>query len=1164
MQQRTLAALFFLFAFGASASAQPADVRDVRPVVMLLMDSSASMNFEDESRDMPDCSGMSPERNRWAHTLEALTGTWGTNFACSVEERSGAAWCSGAPDCSSPVPFVTHPGTTGQAPDGVLDSYASRVKFGLMTFDSIMSVVNTGTSVDRGMLEMSLWTSSVETRSNGADGGYSFGSPQELTFPGCGSPRMVNLGSANESAAGGALISVGSDAASDFTSINTNIQDTLLAARPYGGTPTAALLSDFEAYLDSHPDVAPIRVAAGAGDAYASCRPRYAILFTDGASNMDFRDPRIGCGTGGTTCPYDRLEETATRLCAYNGSRCTGDLAGLYVIGYDVDSSAAAELNLLADAGGTCADPSGNCAYLIDSSAVADPTAAIREVFARILDGAAPGTTTRTAPALAATGVSSSIQGQIQLNSGFRLPENDGEPWSGVLERRRFICDGLDLQEQPVEAVDRFHDILDARGTARRILTVVPNNVSNAGGHLVGDNVGLPSMSPASTGSGRGNRGGGNKGNKGQGGSQCRGTTGGGSGGGGGGRGGGRGGGGGGGGGASTSTGADEEGLTLEAFSQGNANISRQLLGVSTAAERSAVIDFVVGDSSTRPHRLGDIYHSSPVVLGPPDLSLADESYNEFRQDPEVANRPRVMFVGANDGMLHAFAVEDTTITQGEHNGETYTAGEELWAFIPPIMLPRLDSSRTAHQFMVDGTPLLQDVFFRKTPGQIHAAGDEEGYHSILIFGLRGGGNAYLALDVTDPLEPEFLWQVSADTMGATYGTPAVAQVLVRVNGTLEERAIALLPGGAGNDLATTSCGGVAVPMEDGYMSKPIGCPSRGVGRPPVNEGTLNARENQRCWDETGRTISFVDPATGELVTLFDDDVFNAPMVGGVSFFPGEPGTVSTRAFMTDQDGVIWRFDVSNPDITEWTALPFHDMFHDRTATEGQPAFEAPILSADPEGGVVVIQGTGNTDDLEALRDNRVVSLTETLEYDTAGNLQNVGARLNWEITSEISEQVTGRMELFDGTVYFSTFRSSTSATDSCEFGYSRIWGVDYIESDGTNENGTPAPVAAILDDAGTEVMSLPPMSNQLVMGVAIAQQPSCTIFDDVTVNDPYIGSRAYTQAAASSPGGFRLVAQVSGDGVAAEGGTVAEFSRELPTPASVTRIQGWAGNVRD
>ena len=67
--------------------------------------------------------------------------------------------------------------------------------------------------------------------------------------------------------------------------------------------------------------------------------------------------------------------------------------------------------------------------------------------------------------------------------------------------------------------------------------------------------------------------------------------------------------------------------------------------------------------------------------------------------------------------------------------------------------------------------------------------------------------------------------------------------------------------------------------------------------------------------------------------------MFTVGQVGTTHFvtFPGEPGTVSTRAFMTDQDGVIWRFDVSNPDITEWTALPFHDMFHDRTATEGQP-----------------------------------------------------------------------------------------------------------------------------------------------------------------------------------------------------------------------------------
>ena len=602
----------------------------------------------------------------------------------------------------------------------------------------------------------------------------------------------------------------------------------------------------------------------------------------------------------------------------------------------------------------------------------------------------------------------------------------------------------------------------------------------------------------------------------------------------------------------------------MEEFESSNSNISRQLLGVSTAAERSAVIDFVRGASSVRANKLGDIYHSSPVVVGPPELDLADESYNAFKTVPEVANRPRVMYVGANDGMLHAFAVEDTTITDGDHAGEEYDAGEELWAFIPPMMLPRLDASRSAHQFMVDGDPIVQDVFFRKQPGQIHAPGDPEGYHTVLLFGLRGGGNGYLALDVTDPLEPEFLWQVSADTMGATYGTPAIAQVLARVDGNLEERAVALLPGGAGNDLATFSCGGVPQPLPDGRMSKPIGCPSRGVGRPPVNEGTLNARENQRCWDETGRTITFVDPATGELVTLFDDDVFNAPMVGGVTFFPGEPGTVSTRAFMTDQDGVIWRFDISTPEVSDWTALPFHDMFHDRTATEGQPAFDAPIVTVDPEGNIVVIQGTGNTDDLEALRDNRIASVTELLTFDDDGSLIDVSGRLNWEITTEISELVTGQLQLFDSTVYFSTFRSAVSPTDACQFGESRIWGVDYIQSSGTNANGTNAALGRIIDDGGAEVVSLPPMSNQLVMGVEIAQQPSCTVFEEVTVNDPYIGPRTYSQATATNPGSFQLVAQVSGDGVAAPGGTVGEFTRELPRPTSVTRIQGWAGTVRE
>ncbi|NIR40786.1 MAG: hypothetical protein GWN07_32660, partial [Actinobacteria bacterium] len=105
---------------------------------------------------------------------------------------------------------------------------------------------------------------------------------------------------------------------------------------------------------------------------------------------------------------------------------------------------------------------------------------------------------TRTAPAITTTGAASTTQGQLELNTGFRLPEDPGDPWRGIIERKRAICDGVDLVDQPVEAVDRFHEVLDAKSAAaRRILTVVPDDYRNAGGHLVGDNPGLPAMSPS-------------------------------------------------------------------------------------------------------------------------------------------------------------------------------------------------------------------------------------------------------------------------------------------------------------------------------------------------------------------------------------------------------------------------------------------------------------------------------------------------------------------------------------------------------------------------------------------------------------------------------------------------------------------------------------------
>ena len=71
--------------------------------------------------------------------------------------------------------------------------------------------------------------------------------------------------------------------------------------------------------------------------------------------------------------------------------------------------------------------------------------------------------------------------------------------------------------------------------------------------------------------------------------------------------------------------------------------------------------------SEARPWKLGDIFHSTPVLVVPPFLVSQDSSYNTFKTNN--ASRTAVLLAGANDGMLHAFRESD---------------GVELWGFVPP------------------------------------------------------------------------------------------------------------------------------------------------------------------------------------------------------------------------------------------------------------------------------------------------------------------------------------------------------------------------------------------------------------------------------------------------------------------------------------------------
>jgi type IV pilus assembly protein PilY1 len=224
----------------------------------------------------------------------------------------------------------------------------------------------------------------------------------------------------------------------------------------------------------------------------------------------------------------------------------------------------------------------------------------------------------------------------------------------------------------------------------------------------------------------------------------------------------------------------------LVAFNINNSNITAADLGVANNTERDKLISYVRGidsyddngDGDTtdeRSWKLGDIFHSGPVIVGAPKRFYFDSGYsgeNEFYENKK--NRTKIILAGANDGMLHAFRASD---------------GEELWAFIPWNLISQLNYMRTAHTFFVDLPVRVEDVWFGTGDGTEKSATE---WRTIAIVGERQGGNQFNALDITDTTSPSWLW--SYDTSGETWGRPAINRVKISDDG--DEVWVVIMSGG--------------------------------------------------------------------------------------------------------------------------------------------------------------------------------------------------------------------------------------------------------------------------------------------------------------------------------------------------------------------------------
>ena len=228
--------------------------------------------------------------------------------------------------------------------------------------------------------------------------------------------------------------------------------------------------------------------------------------------------------------------------------------------------------------------------------------------------------------------------------------------------------------------------------------------------------------------------------------------------------------------------------------------------GLSGSVDRSLLRD--------RAWKLGDIFHSSPVVVDAPlpsdgvlcprglsrqcisslwatpvlnDVATGN-AYDGYSKSTRYHTRRKVVLVGANDGMLHAFnggrflAGLDDALTTGidesrspfEGYYERANSGDELWAFVPPDQLAKLHLLMGGvHNLFVDGTPMVRDVWVDGSANGLGSAlpvddkKQPREFHTVAVVPQRRGGLHHFALDITDAFlkpgesgfqPPRFLW----------------------------------------------------------------------------------------------------------------------------------------------------------------------------------------------------------------------------------------------------------------------------------------------------------------------------------------------------------------------------------------------------------------------
>ncbi|MCR6479087.1 PilC/PilY family type IV pilus protein [Variovorax sp. ZS18.2.2] len=311
---------------------------------------------------------------------------------------------------------------------------------------------------------------------------------------------------------------------------------------------------------------------------------------------------------------------------------------------------------------------------------------------------------------------------------------------------------------------------------------------------------------------------------------------------------------------------------------------------------------------------LGDIVNSSPLRVGgalyraAPADALEGTGSNYATYATTQAGRDEMIYVGANDGMFHAFRAAD---------------GVEQFAFIPTAVRNNLNTltapdygkkDGTSHRYYVDGSPVASDVYFGAA------------WHKVVIGSLSAGGRGVFALDVTDPASPSLLWEFGSDqnaNMGNSLPKPTIARLNDPATG--KGKWVALVPGGYQGGNSTAGGGGASLFVLD------------------ISNGTV-----LRQFDLDGGMTA-------------EELAASLPLGNGLSRVSAVDNTRDGKvdlAYAGDLAGNVWRFDMSSGNISAWTV---QKLYTAKDANDKRQAITtAPYVVPHPTGtGDLVIFGTG-------------------------------------------------------------------------------------------------------------------------------------------------------------------------------------------------------------